>query len=53
MKKCNKCKKTKDWDKFRKTKHNLDGYYGYCIECAKLDYQKYRDRKKEGVIKAF
>lgn len=53
MKKCNKCKKNLDWDKFRKDRRNADGYYTYCLECAKAANIKYKNKIKEGTIKAF
>jgi NAD-dependent SIR2 family protein deacetylase len=53
MKKCNKCKKTLDWEKFRKDRRNMDGYYSYCKECSKASQTLYANRIKEGTIKAF
>lgn len=53
MKKCNKCKKTLDWDRFRKDRRNLDGYYTYCIECTRVSQNMYVNKIKEGTIKAF
>ena len=53
MKKCNKCKKTLDWDKFRKDRRNMDGYYSYCKDCSKASQTLYANRIKEGTIKAF
>jgi len=53
MKKCNKCKKTLDWDKFRRDRRNADGYYGFCKICAKETQDQYKNKLKEGIIKAF
>ena len=53
MKKCNKCKKKMDWDKFRKDRRNTDGYYTYCKECTKESQNIYVNKIKEGTIKAF
>jgi hypothetical protein len=53
MKKCNKCKENLNWDKFRKDRRNSDGYYGYCKVCAKEVNDQYKNKIKEGIIKAF
>jgi hypothetical protein len=53
MKKCNRCKQNLDWDKFRKDKRNADGYYGYCKVCSKEKQDQYKNKIKEGTIKAF
>jgi hypothetical protein len=53
MKKCNRCKKNLDWDKFRKDRRKVDGYYGYCLKCSKEKNDIYKNKIKEGTIKAF
>ena len=53
MKKCNRCKQNLDWDKFRKDRRNADGYYSYCRICSKEKSEQYKNKIKEGTIKAF
>jgi hypothetical protein len=53
MKKCNKCNEKKDYDKFRKDRRTLDGYYNICIKCDNAYKADYKKRKKEGTIIAF
>lgn len=53
MKKCNRCKQNLDWDKFRKDRRTIDGYYGYCLKCSKEKNDIYKNKIKEGTIKAF
>ena len=53
MKKCNKCNEKKDYDKFRKDRRTLDGYYNICIKCDNAYKADYKRIKKEGTIIAF
>lgn len=41
MKKCSKCKSTKELNYFRKTKQDKDGYCSWCKDCEK-DYKATR-----------
>jgi hypothetical protein len=41
MKKCAKCKETKDYQLFSKAKNRPDGYYNYCKECKSKDDKKH------------
>lgn len=50
MKKCNKCKKQKDYKEFRKDKRTNDGYYTYCNDCQKEYQKKYNAYKKDFII---
>lgn len=53
MKKCNKCKKQKDYKEFRKDKRTTDGYYTYCHNCQRAYQKQYDANKKKGTIIAF
>lgn len=46
MKYCKKCKTTKSYDKFYKSKHMKDGYYHYCKSCkSEYEKNKYKDKR--------
>ena len=47
MKKCGKCKETKDFSEFSKNKTQKDGYQNRCKACAK----QYRDANKAKILK--
>lgn len=43
MKKCGRCKETKDFDSFSKSSGSKDGYQTRCRQCAKEAYWEKRD----------
>lgn len=47
MKKCSKCKETKDLAEFNKTKTNKDGLSYLCKECNRLSNKVYRKRNQK------
>lgn len=47
MKKCVKCKQTKNFDEFYKDKTSLDGFKYDCKECRKKSVKNYTENNKE------
>jgi hypothetical protein len=48
-KKCSKCGKVKNFDKFTSHKTNLDGKSSHCLECIKKQRKEYK-KTKAGVV---
>lgn len=53
MKKCSRCKQVKSTLEFRKDITYTDGYFSYCVKCAREVNKKHKNKIKEGTIKAF
>ena len=47
MKKCTKCKKVKEEEKFSKNRSTRDGLHGWCKVCRKVPRAAYYEKNKE------
>ncbi len=51
LKRCPRCKKTKDIDEFHKNRKLKDGHVVYCKQCVSLEHQEIYINNKDAILK--